>query len=113
MFYQDGVVMGQLDNLPLEANKFCLGILTGKARDKPSSWRTLGYIPKYLKEKCTAKELIQDSNHVDAAAYLSDDESLLSLCDETGDSSEEDEEERIYAAVFNDNLLPDEDDSDI
>ena len=112
LFYQDGVVMGQLDNLPLEANKFCLGILTGKARDKSSSWRTLGYIPKYLKEKCTAKELIQDSNHVDAAAYLSDDESLPSLCNKDEEEEDEEEEEQIYAAVFNDNLLPDEGDSD-
>lgn len=73
-FYMDGCVMGQYDNLPLEALKVTVGVLKGKARDLDHAWKPLGYVTRFLKERNEAQNLIAGSQHNDAQNYMSDDD---------------------------------------
>lgn len=84
-WYMDGCVMGQFDNLPLEAMKLSLGIFDGRSREKGWMWKPAGYITKFLKERSKAQEMIAKSRHVDANQYLSESDS-------DSDSSDEEEE---------------------
>ena len=72
VFYMDGAVTGQFDNLPVEALKFTLGIFNAKTRDKVHAWRDLGYVTKFIKEETRGQDIIRDSGHIDAQTYLSD-----------------------------------------
>ena len=73
-FYMDGCVMGQHDNLPLEALKVTVGVLKGKARDLDHAWKPLGYVTRFLKEKNEAQDIIAESQHNDAQDCVSDDD---------------------------------------
>jgi len=65
IFYIDGASTGQFVDLPITAMKFTLGIFNRKARDKPHMWRTLGYVPKIVKQKSKGRRIWLESGHVD------------------------------------------------
>jgi hypothetical protein len=71
--YMDGCVMGQIDDLPIEALKFTLGIFNTKARDRACFWHVLGYVTKHLREKSAGEEMIRDSQHADLQACVEQD----------------------------------------
>jgi len=75
IFYMDGTITGQYDHLPIEILKFTVGIFNAKTRDKVHAWRNLGYVTKFLKEETEAKEILQESSHLDGVNYLSEPES--------------------------------------
>jgi hypothetical protein len=76
IMYMDGCVTGQYDNLPIEALKFQLGIHDAWTRDRAYTWRNLGFVTKFLKQKSTAVTIIEESGHCDVHDYLSDTSSL-------------------------------------
>lgn len=76
IFYLDGCVTGQFDNLSLEILKFTLGIFNSECRNKDWAWRNLGYVAHFLKQKNQAEEMIKKSSHVDSQNYVVDTEPL-------------------------------------
>jgi hypothetical protein len=72
IFYIDAANTGQFADLPVTAVKFTLGIFTRKAREKDYLWRTLGYIPAFLKFKSKGRRLMLNSLHVDAVMAHAD-----------------------------------------
>ena len=84
-FYMDGTVTGTFQNLPIEQLKLTLGIFKGETRDRPSSWRCVGYVKNYLPEQTLAVDILKSSEHVDFSNYLSD-----------SDESDEDDDRNYY-----------------
>ena len=74
IFYMDGAVTGQFDNLPIEAQKFTLGIFNAKARNRKCTWRELGYVTRFLAEDTQGKDEIRGSTHMDASGFLQEEE---------------------------------------
>jgi hypothetical protein len=68
IFYIDATATGQMVALKVEAMKFTVGILNRKARGKKCAWRTLGYVPTYLKEISRGKKMFVETGH-DATAF--------------------------------------------
>ena len=68
IFYIDGTATGQMVALKVEAMKFTVGILNRKARGKKCAWRTIGYVPTYLKEISRGKKIFVETGH-DATAF--------------------------------------------
>ena len=83
MMYMDAAHTGEHGCLPIEALKFTLGILNAETRDKSYAWRNIGYVTSYFGEKTKGEEILEESEHIDAAYYLPVD----------SDCEEEDEEE--------------------
>lgn len=95
VYYIDGAVSGQYDNLPIEALKLTLGIFKRKARDnKRFISRNIGYVTQYVAAKTKGLHLIKESKAVDADAYVSDEEEP-SLEDEHSEEEENEEEEEL------------------
>lgn len=74
IFYLDGCVTGQFNNLSLEILKFTLGIFNAGYRDRDCAWQNLGYVAHYLTEKSQAEAMLESSSHVDAKKYIAYDE---------------------------------------
>ena len=72
IFYLDGCVTGQFQNLAIEILKFTLGIFKGPIRNQPYAWRNVGLIKKVLVRKKKAEQNIRDSEHVDCGNILPD-----------------------------------------
>ncbi len=70
IFYMDGAVTGQFDNLPIEALKMTLGIFNQNTRDKAHAWRNIGYITRYVHAKTQAEDLLLSTEHIDAKYYV-------------------------------------------
>ena len=68
IFYIDATATGQMVALKVEAMKFTVGILNRKARGKKCAWRTIGYVPTYLKEISRGKKMFVETGH-DATAF--------------------------------------------
>ena len=73
IFYIDATVTGQVVALKIEALKFTIGILNRVARGKRHAWRTVGYVPTYMKEISKGKKLFVDSKHEATAFHPLDD----------------------------------------
>ena len=56
----------------LEAIKFTLTILNGKARRQHHAWKTLGFVRKSIKRGKKVEDSIVGSGHVDGKAYFKD-----------------------------------------
>ena len=69
IFYIDGCVTGQFNNLEIEILKFTLGIFNRSTRRKEWAWRNLGYIHQTVKGHHAAREIIAKSKHLDASNY--------------------------------------------
>ena len=97
IFYMDGAVTGQFDALPIEALKFTIGIFNAVTRDKWWAWRNIGYVTNFLKSTTTGRDIVRDSEHMDADIYLSEsnisDDDSADTCPELGNSDEEESEE--------------------
>jgi len=79
IFYIDGAISGQFQNLPIEALKMINGLLKQPARDNNEyASRNLGYVTSYIAEKTQGKAIIKESIAMDADAYLSEDEEVKS-----------------------------------
>ena len=76
LVYLDGCVTGQYMNLSLEILKICLGIFKVKYRDTDNAWHPLGYVAHYETSKSRGKDIIRESNHVDAKNYLRENGAL-------------------------------------
>lgn len=87
IFYMDGAVTGQFDNLPIEALKFTLGIYNSKARNRKCTWRELGYVTKFLAEDTQGKDEIRASEHMDALGYLKEEDDSDSEESNSGQSN--------------------------
>ena len=74
IFYIDATVTGQVVALKIEALKFTIGIIKRASRTKRHAWRTLGYVPSYMKEISKGKKLFVDSKHDATAFHFLDDE---------------------------------------
>lgn len=98
MFYMDGCVMGQFDNLPLEILKICLGIFNGKYRDKDCAWRSVAMVPHFLRDKNRAEEVIRSSEHINAKDYLGVPTVSLVDASEYQDAPDFEKEEYIYSS---------------
>ncbi len=59
IFYMDGAVTGQFDNLPIESLKFTLGIYNATARARKYAWRELGYVTNFLEEDTQGRDEIR------------------------------------------------------
>ena len=70
MVYVDGCSTGQTMNGEVETLKFSTGILKLETRRNWWAWRELGLTTKPLKGRGKAKEMMTESDHVDAANYL-------------------------------------------
>jgi hypothetical protein len=103
MWYMDGAVTGQFDNLPIEALKFTLGILKGQTRDKAFAWRNIGYVTKFLKEKTEAQDILVDSGHINANIYVSDSdtEDEQENTEQNGEENEAEDAESDTNSVTN------------
>lgn len=66
IFYMDGAVTGQFNNLPITAVRITPGIFTRKARNRDWMWGTLGYVPHVSREKSRGRRLFRDSGHADS-----------------------------------------------
>ena len=71
LLYMDGCATGQTMNGEVEILKFTIGILKLSARRNWWAWRELGLTTKPLKGRGLAKQMMTDSDHLDAANYLS------------------------------------------
>ena len=77
MWYIDGAVTGQFENLEITSLKISLTMFTREYRMKDHAWRTLGYVVNYSKADSRGKKIFADSNHIDSlavAASLEEDE---------------------------------------
>ena len=74
IMYIDGTATGQVVALKVEALKFTIGNLTRDARGKKHAWRTLGYVPSYLKEISRGKKIFQETGHESTCFHPLDDE---------------------------------------
>ena len=83
MFYMDGAVTGQFDNLPIEALKISLGIFNRKARNRACCWREVGYMTKYVEANSKAEALLLDADHIDAKMYVNNKENAEGPADDT------------------------------
>jgi hypothetical protein len=72
IFYVDGCVTGQFNNLSIEILKFTVSVLNSKARSKHHAWKRLGFVPNQVKDKGKVDGMIKQSNHVDAGKYVKD-----------------------------------------
>ena len=109
IFYMDGAVTGQYDHLPIESLKFTLGIFNAEHRDRAHAWRSLGYVTKFLREETQAKNIVRESQHMDASIYLSDDESTVSESTKQEQPAQETDDNAQEPA---DEVSDDEDDED-
>ena len=106
IFYLDGAVTGQFDNLPVEALQFSFGIFNRKARDKDYMWRILGYIPQVSAGLTQGMQMFLNSGHMDSlymqqnsavaqhqkASQKQESGGLSEVSDEEGSQSEEEQE---------------------
>ena len=72
IFYLDGCVTGQNQNQEVEILKFTLGWFNQRARRQKWAWRELGIIHHAAKGRGQAKNLLQQSDHVDSVHYMKD-----------------------------------------
>ena len=72
IFYLDSCVTGQTQNQEVEILKFTIGLLNQKARRQKWAWRELGIVYHAAKGKGAAKNIIKDSDHLDAQDYVED-----------------------------------------
>ena len=72
IFYLDGCVTGQNQNQEVEMLKFTLGLFNQRARRQHWAWRELGFVHHAAKGRGQAKNLLKESNHLDAAHYIKD-----------------------------------------
>ena len=70
IFYMDGAVTGQFDNLPIEALKMTLGIFNQITRDKAMAWRNIGYVTRFIHERTKAEDILLASEHMDSEFYV-------------------------------------------
>lgn len=68
MWYIDGAVTGQFENLEITALKISLTMFTREYRMKDHAWRTLGYVVNYSKADSRGKKIFADSKHIDSVA---------------------------------------------
>jgi len=74
IFYMDGAVTGQFDNLPIEILKFTLGIFNDETRNKAYVWKNLGYVRNFKKSTTRAEDIIAETDHLDAEYYVKSSE---------------------------------------
>ena len=72
IFYLDGCVTGQNQNQEVEILKFTIGLFNQRARRQKWAWRELGFIHHAPKDRGQAKNLLKNSNHIDASNYIKD-----------------------------------------
>ena len=70
----DATATGQVVALKVEALKFTIGNLKRDSRGKKHAWRTLGYVPSYMKEISRGKKMFHDSGHESTALHPQIDE---------------------------------------
>ena len=70
IFYLDGCVTGQTQNQEVEILKFTIGLLNQRARRQQWAWRELGIIHHEVKGKGQAKNIVNQSNNIDAENYI-------------------------------------------
>lgn len=119
IFYMDGAVTGQFDNLPIEILKFTLGIFDNDTRNKPYAWRNLGFVRKFNKANTKAEDMIAESDHMDATYYVKkpevDDNQATIIASVTDDSAQARRNPPKAAKVTRNgrrNMEEDEDDPD-
>ena len=71
IFYLDGCVTGNFQNMSIEILKFTIGLFKGKTRNKAWAWRVAGFVKKLVVKKKKAEEFIRQSGHSDANNVLS------------------------------------------
>ena len=71
-FYLDSCVTGQTQNQEVEILKFTVGLLNQRARRQKWAWRELGIVYHAAKGKGAAKNIIKESDHLDAQDYVED-----------------------------------------
>lgn len=67
IMYTDACVTGQFANLSICSYDITLGIFNQKAREKPFTWRSVGYIPKVKAPKTAGTRALLQSGHVEEA----------------------------------------------
>ena len=72
IFYLDGCVTGQTQNQEVEILKFTVGLLNQRARRQKWAWRELGIVHHAAKGKGAAKNIVKESDHLDAQDYVED-----------------------------------------
>ena len=72
IFYLDSCVTGQTQNQEVEILKFTVGLLNQRARRQKWAWRELGIVYHAAKGKGAAKNIIRESDHLDAKDYIED-----------------------------------------
>ncbi len=102
--YIDGAVTGQFTDLPITAVKLSLGIHNREARDRPYSWRELGFIPVVRKDPARGKRIFQETGHLDSQDVIVLEGEGVGLegegkTDEQQDVNEEDDEESEDGAI--------------
>ena len=73
VFYIDGAVTGQFENLQITALKMSLGIFKRTTRDKDWTWGTLGYVATPKKETSQGKRLFMESQNMEAQDMTMED----------------------------------------
>ena len=79
IWYIDGAVTGQFENLEITALKMSLSIFSRQYRMKDHAWRTLGYVVNYSKAASRGKKMFVDSKHIDSR------HAAMELMEEEGD----------------------------
>ena len=72
IFYLDSCVTGQNQNQEVEILKFTIGLFNQRARRQKWAWRELGFIHHATKGRGQAKNLLKNSNHIDALNFVKD-----------------------------------------
>ena len=72
IFYLDSCVTGQTQNQEVEILKFTVGLLNQRARRQKWAWRELGIVHHAAKGKGAAKNIVRESDHLDAKDYIED-----------------------------------------
>ena len=72
IFYLDGCVTGQFQNLAIEILKFTLGLFKAHIRNEAYAWRNVGLVKKVLVRKNQAEKNIRNSGHVDCGNIIPD-----------------------------------------
>ena len=72
IWYFDGSPIGAFSNLSLQVLKMTVGIFGRDYRNKDYAWHPVCYVPSMVKGKGKAKELVEESGHVDAQDYVLD-----------------------------------------